>query len=105
MEPGQPPPEQPWQQQPPQQPPPNPYGSVWQMSQVGQETGHKRFGNFRLVAGIIAGLVAFAPFGVVTAALWGWWSGESHVNGGGWAVIVIGLAAGLGVGGFVASES
>ena len=78
---------------------------MWQMSQVGEETGRKRFGNYKLLAGIIAGLVAFAPFGVVTAALWGWWSGESHMNGGGWAVIVIGLAAGLAVGGFVASES
>jgi hypothetical protein len=92
----------------PEQPPPpegDPYRSVWQMSQVGEETGRKRFGNLRLTAGIIAGLVAFAPFGVVTAALWGWWSGESHVNGAGWAFVVLGLAAGLGVGGFVASES
>jgi hypothetical protein len=76
---------------------------MWQMSQVGQETGHKRFGNLRLGAGIIAGLVAFAPFAVVTAALWGWWTGESHITGGGWAVVVLGLAAGLAVGGFVAS--
>lgn len=105
MDPGQPP-EQPYQQPYQQVPPPqsvDPYRSMWPMSQVGQETGHKRFGNLRLGAGIIAGLVAFAPFGVVTAALWGWWTGESHVNGGGWAVIVLGLAAGLAVGGFVAS--
>lgn len=110
MDPGQPP-EQPYQQphqQVPQQPVPppqqsDPYRSMWQMSQVGQETGHKRFGNLRLGAGIIAGLVAFAPFAVVTAALWGWWTGESHITGGGWAVVVLGLAAGLAVGGFVAS--
>jgi hypothetical protein len=110
MDPGQPP-EQPYQQpyqQVPQQPvpppqPSDPYRSMWQMSQVGQETGHKRFGNLRLGAGIIAGLVAFAPFAVVTAALWGWWTGESHITGGGWAVVVLGLAAGLAVGGFVAS--
>ena len=94
MEPGQPPP-----------PGNDPYRSVWQMSQVGQETGRKRFGNLRLGAGIIAGLVAFMSFGLATSAVWGWWSGESNLNGGGWAIIVIGLAAGLGVGGFVASES
>lgn len=116
MDPGQPPeqPYNPYQQvpqppqvqpQPPVPPPFDPYRSMWQMSQVGEETGHKRFGNFRFGAGIVAGLVAFAPFGVVTAALWGWWSGESDLNGGGWAVVVLGLAAGLGVGGFVASES
>ena len=96
MEPGQPPP-------PPGQ---DPYRAVWQMSQVGQEAGRrKRFGNLRLGAGIIAGLVAFMPFAVAASAVWGWWSGESDLNGGGWAIVVIGLAAGLGVGGFVASES
>jgi len=75
------------------------------MSQVGAETGRKRFGNLKLGAGIIAGFVAFAPFGVATAAVWGWFSGESDINGGGWAIVLIGLAAGLLVGGFVASES
>jgi hypothetical protein len=90
----------------PSQPPDNdPYRSVWQMSQVGEETGRKRFGNLKMGAGIIAGLVAFVPFGVVASALWGWWTGGSDMNGGGWAVVVIGLAAGLCVGGFVASES
>ncbi|HEV7652270.1 MAG TPA: hypothetical protein VGP26_29305 [Actinophytocola sp.] len=94
--------------QPGQPPPPgnDPYRAVWQMNQVGQEMGpRRRFGNLRLVAGIIAGLVAFMPFGVATSAVWGWWSGESDLNGAGWAIIVLGLAAGLGVGGFVASES
>ncbi len=90
---------------PAQTPPPHdPYRSVWQMSQVGGETGRKRFGNLRLGAGIVAGLVTFAPFGVVTSALWGWWSGGSNLGGGGWAVLLIGLAAASGVGGFVASE-
>lgn len=78
---------------------------MWQMSQVGGPTRRKRFGNLRLGAGIIAGLIAFAPFAVVAAAVWGWWSGESDMNGGGWAVVVIGLAAGFATGGFVASES
>lgn len=78
---------------------------MWQMSQVGGPTKGKRLANLRLGAGIIAGLVAFAPFAVATAAIWGWWSGESHVNGGGWAVMIIGLAAGFAAGGFVASES
>jgi hypothetical protein len=75
------------------------------MSQVGAETGRrKRFGNLRLGAGIIAGLVAFLPFGIAASAVWGWWSGESNMVGGGWAIVVLGLAAGFGVGGFVASE-
>jgi hypothetical protein len=92
----------------PHQPPPpdnDPYRSMWPMSQVGGPTGGKRSGNLKLGAGIVAGLIGFAPFGVVTSAIWGWWSGESHLTGGGWAVMVIGLAAGLCVGGFVASES
>ncbi|MGH3760436.1 hypothetical protein [Actinophytocola sp.] len=90
--------------QPPPPPENDPYRSVWQMSQVGEETRRKRFGNLKLGTGIIAGLVGFAPFGVVASALWGWWSGESDMHGGGWAVVVIGLAAGSLVGGFVASE-
>jgi len=75
------------------------------MSQVGQEGPRRRFGNLRLLPGLIAGFVAFMPFAVATSAVWGWWSGESDLNGAGWAIAVIGLAAGLGVGGFVASES
>lgn len=90
--------------QPGQPPPEDPYRAVWQMSQVGGPAKRKRLAGLRLGAGLIAGLVAFAPFGVVTAAIWGWWSGESHVNGGGWAVMIIGLAAGFAAGGFVASE-
>ena len=93
MDPGQPP------------PPHDPYQSVWPMSQVGGPTKRKRFGNLKLGAGIIAGLIGFAPFGLVASAIWGWWSGESHMSGGGWAIVVIGLAAGFAAGGFVASES
>lgn len=75
------------------------------MSQVGGETRRKRFGNLKLGTGLVAGLITFVPFGIVTAALWGWFAGESDLNGGGWAVALVGLAAGFGVGGFVASES
>lgn len=90
--------------QPPPPPEGDPYRSVWQMSQVGETTGRKHFANLRLGAGIMAGLVSFLPFVAVAGAIWGWWSGESNMNGGGWAVIVLGLAAALSVGGFVASE-
>ncbi|OLF07230.1 hypothetical protein BLA60_28950 [Actinophytocola xinjiangensis] len=93
------------------QPPPeqDPFRSMWQMSPVadaraGGKAGRKRTG-LRLGAGLIGGLVAFTPFGLVTSAFWGWWQGESNWGASGWAVVIIGLGVGALVGGFVASES
>jgi len=93
------------------QPPPeqDPFRSMWQMSPVadaraGGKAGRRRT-TLRLGAGLIGGLVAFVPFGLVTSAFWGWWQGESNWGGGGWAVLVMGLGVGALVGGFVASES
>jgi len=93
------------------QPPPeqDPYRSMWQMSPVsdaraGGRAGRRR-SNLRIGAGFIGGLVTFAPFVLVTTAVWGWWQGESSWSGGGWAILVMGLAAGFAVGAFVASDS
>lgn len=94
-----------------QQPPPDqdPTRAMWRMSPVADARatgrGSRRGSTLRLGAGIVGGLVMFVPFALVASAFWGWWSGTSDLNGAGWATIVIGLAAGLVVGGFVASES
>lgn len=79
----------------------DPYRAVWQMSQVGDAAEHDR--RVRWVAGIIAGLVGLAPFGVLTTVFWGFWQGEAEFNAPGWAMLLIGLAAGLTVGGYVAT--
>jgi hypothetical protein len=91
------------------QPPPeeDPYRSMWQMSPVadmraGGKAGRRR-SNLRIVPGIIGGVVTLIPFGVVTSTIWGWWQGESTWSGGGWAILVIGLAAAFAVAAFVAS--
>ena len=88
----------------PQPPPENdPYRSVWQMSQVG-EGGSKSGRRIRWVAGILSGLVGFMPFALVTTVVWGWWSGDANANAGGWAILLIGLAAGLSIGGYIATS-
>jgi hypothetical protein len=81
----------------------DPYQAVWQMSQVGDAGGHSGR-RIRWVAGIISGLICLLPFGVLTAAVWGWWQGESDLNAGGFAILLIGLALALCVGGYVATS-
>jgi hypothetical protein len=81
----------------------DPYQAVWQMSQVG-DAGKHGGRRIRWVAGLVGGLVGLFPFALITTAIWGWWSGESHLNAGGFAVLVIGLAAGLSLGGYVATN-
>jgi len=84
---------------------PNPYQSVWQMSEVGGTEG-RHTSNLKIGTGIIAGLLTLTPFALVTTLVWGWWGdGDLDWNGGGWAILLIGLAAAMGVGGFAASES
>ena len=84
--------------------PPDPYQSVWQMSQVGAG-GKRRLRDLKLVSGVIAGIIMFVPFGLITTIVWGWWGeAESNVNGVGWAFALIGLAAAVVVGGIVASS-
>lgn len=92
-----------------EEPPPeqnDPYRAVWQMNQVGdaRATGRRK-SNLHWTSGIIAGLVTFVPFGLMASAFWGWWQNEMNWGSGGWATVLIGLAAGFSVGGFVASES
>jgi hypothetical protein len=85
---------------------PNPYQSVWQMSQVGGTEGGRRTSNLKIGTGIIAGLITLVPFALVTTVVWGWWGdSDADWNGGGWAILLVGLAAAFGVGGFAASES
>lgn len=89
----------------PQPPPENdPYRAVWQMSQVGDGPQHGSGRRIRWVAGIIAGLVGLMPFALLTSVFWGLWDGEFEVGPGGWATLLIGLAAGFTVGGFVATH-
>jgi hypothetical protein len=84
--------------------PPDPYQSVWQMSQVGAG-GKRRFRDLKLVSGLIAGILMFLPFGLITSIVWGWWGdADANVNGVGWAFALVGLAAGMVVGGIVASS-
>lgn len=81
---------------------------MWQMSPVADARAAGRAGrrrtSLRIGAGLLGGLVTFVPFGLISASVWGWFQGESSWSGGGWAVTVIGLAAGMGVASFVASE-
>lgn len=88
------------------QPPPDkdPYRAVWQMSQVGDAAGGGSGRRIRWVAGILSGLVGFLPFAIVATVLWGFWSDDVNLNAGGWAVLLIGLAAGLSVGGYIATS-
>jgi hypothetical protein len=87
----------------PQQPPDNdPYRAVWQMSQVGDAAKHGR--NYRWGAGIVAGVVGLLPFALVTSALWGFWGGGVDINGAGFAVLILGLAAAGSLGGYVATS-
>lgn len=80
----------------------DPYKAMWHMTPV---PGPSRGSNLKIGTGIIAGLVTLAPFGLVASVLWGWWGDESNWDSGGWVTMLIGLAAALSVGGFVASES
>jgi hypothetical protein len=89
------------------EPPPekDPYRAVWQMSQVG-DIGGRRERRIRWLAGIIAGLVVFLPFVLITSAVWGFWGDdEVDIGGGGFAVLLIGLAIGSTLGGFVATHN
>jgi hypothetical protein len=79
----------------------DPYQAVWQMSQVGDASGHGR--RVRWVAGTLAGLVCLMPFALVTSVVWGFWGSGVDFNGPGWAVLIIGIGAGLTVGGYVAT--
>jgi len=81
----------------------DPYRAVWQMSQVG-DIGGRRERRIRWVAGIIAGLVGFLPFVLITTAVWGFWGDEINIGGGGFAILLIGLAIGTTLGGFVATH-
>jgi hypothetical protein len=85
--------------QPPEQ---DPYRAVWQMSQV--DVGKQGGRRIRWAAGIISGLVAFAPFVLVTSIVWGFFGDEVDVNGAGWAILLVGLAAGVALGGYVATN-
>jgi peptidoglycan/LPS O-acetylase OafA/YrhL len=88
----------------PQQPPDHdPYRGMWQMSQVGDAAGHGR--KYRWGAGIVACVVALLPFLLVTSAIWGFWGDEVSINGAGFAVLVLGLAAGVSLGGWVATNT
>lgn len=93
------------EQRPPEDPN-NPYGAMWQMSPVGDSGRRKVGGDLKLGVGVLGGLIAFAPFALVASVLWGWWSGSADVNWGpgGWAFVIIGLAAGFSVGAFLASD-
>lgn len=86
-------------QEPPQR---DPYKTMWQMTPVG---GSSKGSNLKIGSGVIAGLVTLVPFGVVASVLWGWWGDDTDWSTGGWVTLLIGLAAALSVGGFVASES
>jgi hypothetical protein len=107
------PPAQPAQQsfpQPFQQPARqgDPFRSVWSMSPVadaraGGRAGRRR-SDLRLGAGLVGGLVTFAPFALIATILWGWWAGEASWGSGGWVAVLIGAAAGFGIGGLVASQ-
>jgi hypothetical protein len=81
----------------------DPYKAVWQMSQVG-DAGKHGGRRIRWVAGIVGGLVGLFPFALITTAVWGWWSGDFGVNAIGFAILTVGLAAGLSVGGYVATS-
>ena len=85
----------------PQPPENDPYRAVWQMSQVGDSAQHGR--RIRWGAGIVAGLVGLLPFALLTSVFWGLWDGEFDVGPGGFAMLLIGLAAGFTVGAFVAT--
>jgi hypothetical protein len=89
--------------QPRQPPDDDPYRAVWRMSQVGDAAKHGR--SYRWVAGIIAGGVALLPFLLVTSAMWGFWGDEVNVDSGGFAVLVLGLAAAGSLGGYVATST
>jgi hypothetical protein len=80
----------------------DPYRSVWRMTPV-WTTGSGR-SELKIVAGIIAGLVVFMPFGIVASVLWGWWGDETNWGPGGWATVLLGLSAASAMGGFVASD-
>lgn len=77
---------------------------MWQMSQVGDAAGGGSGRRIRWLAGILSGLVGFLPFAIVATVLWGFWSDDVNLNAGGWAVLLIGLAAGLSVGGYIATS-
>jgi hypothetical protein len=81
----------------------DPYRAVWQMSQVG-DAGQHSGRRIRWVAGTVSGLIAFAPFALVTAIVWGFFADEVDVNAAGWAILLVGLAAGLTLGGYVATN-
>ena len=82
--------------------PPDPYEAVWQMTPVG-DVGKHGGRRVRWGAGIVGGLVGMFPFALVTSAVWGMWSGEFNVNAVGLAILVVGLAAALSLGGYVAT--
>jgi hypothetical protein len=81
----------------------DPYQAVWQMSQVG-DAGKHGGRRIRWVAGLVGGLVGLFPFALIATAAWGWWSGEAEFNGVGFAFLVVGLAVGLSLDGYVATS-
>lgn len=81
----------------------DPYRAAGQMSQVGG-AGRGSGRRIRWVAGIISGLVGLFPFAVVTAVIWGFWRDEVDFSAVGWAILLVGLAAALTLGGYVATN-
>jgi hypothetical protein len=86
--------------QPPEQ---DPYRSMWHMSQIGGTDGRPER-RIRWLAGILAGLSGLAPFVLLTTVMWGVWDGEFEAGGGGVAVLLVGLAIGSTLGGYVATS-
>jgi hypothetical protein len=82
----------------------DPYKAVWQMSEVG-DVGKHDGRRVRWVAGIVGGLVGLFPFALFATAAWGWWTGEPSFNAAGFAFLVVGLAVGLTLGGYVATSN
>ncbi|MGQ0841465.1 hypothetical protein [Actinokineospora sp.] len=82
--------------------PGDPYSAVWRMTPVGDAAGHGR--QSRPIAGIVAGLVVFSPFGLIVGILLGWWFSDTALVE--WALIVtlFGLIAAGSVGFFVAND-
>ncbi len=87
----------------PQPPPEDPFRAVWQMSSVG-DAGKHGDRSIRWVAGIVGTLVGFVPFAVVVGAVWGLFGDSPEVTSGGVAILVVGVALSLCLGGWLATN-
>lgn len=80
------------------------YHGMWHMSEVG-DAGRHRGGPIRWGLGLVGGIVGLAPFVPLALAIWGAFRGHLVINGGGFAVLLIGLVVGLCLGGYMATQS